>query len=51
LLAGEVVFRDEINAQYPKRASSGIVLVLGSLRMFEIVKVRLKKGIRLRMGP
>jgi restriction system protein len=50
LLNGEVVLRDEINAQYPKRASSGIVLVLGSLPMFETVRVRTKKGIRLRTG-
>ena len=48
LLNGEVVLRDEINAQYPKRASSGIVLVLGSLPMFETVKEGTKKGLRLR---
>lgn len=48
LLSGEAVFRDEINAQYPKRASSGIVLVIASLPMFETVRVGSKQALRLR---
>jgi restriction system protein len=48
LLNGHVVLRDEINAQYPKRASSGVVLILGSLPMFETVKVGSKQGLRLK---
>ena len=48
LLEGETVLREEINAQYPKRASSGIVLVLESLPMFEGVRRGRKKGLRLR---
>lgn len=50
MLNGETVLRDEINAQYPKRASSGIVLVLGSLPMFEAASVGSKRGLRLRTG-
>lgn len=46
LLDGEVVLREEINDQYPKRASSGIVLILGSLAIFEQVKVGSKIGLR-----
>jgi len=46
LLDGEVVLRKQINDQYQKRASSGIVLILGSLPMFEIVKVAAKQGLR-----
>lgn len=48
LLAGDVVLRDQINSQYPKRASSGIVLVLESLPMFETVSMGSKSGLRLR---
>lgn len=47
LLRGDTVLRDEINAQYAGRASSGIVLVLASLPMFESVKVGGKRGLRL----
>lgn len=50
LLNGETVLGAEINAQYLKRASSGIVLVLGSLPMFEAASVGSKKGLRLRIG-
>lgn len=49
LLAGETVLRDEINDQYVKRASSGIVLIVGSLPMFDTVKVGRKSGLRLRV--
>jgi len=46
LLAGQIVLREEINDQYPKRASSGVVLILGSLDLFETVKVGSKSGLR-----
>lgn len=39
LLAGNSVTRAEINDRYPKRASSGIVLVLSSVPSFQITKV------------
>jgi len=39
LLAGETVTRAEINERYIKRGSSGIVLILASLPMFEVTKV------------
>lgn len=48
LLAGEVVLRKEINDQYPKRASSGVLLIIGSLEMFDLVMVDSKQGLRLR---
>ena len=48
LLSGQVVLRNEINDQYPKRASSGVVLILGSLEMFETVMVGSKTGLRLK---
>ena len=48
LLAGNIVLRDQINAQYPKRASSGISLIIGSLPMFETVTIGSKKGLRLK---
>jgi len=48
LLGGEVVLREEINDQYPKRASSGVVLILGTLKIFDLVRVDSKKGLRLR---
>jgi hypothetical protein len=48
LLDGETVSRDEINAQYPKRASSGIALVLGAIPLFEAAAVSGVQVIRLR---
>jgi hypothetical protein len=51
LLAGETVSRDEINAQYPKRASSGIALVLCAIPLFESTRVAGAQVIRLRRGP
>ena len=48
LLKGEVVLREEINDQYPKRASSGVVLVLSALPLFTTVKVGGKSGLRIR---
>lgn len=49
LLSGETVLRDEINDQCINRSSSGIVLIVGSLPMFETVKVGRKSGLRLRV--
>ena len=46
LIDGETVSRSEINAQYPKRASSGIMLVICSLPMFESVRIGSKTGVR-----
>lgn len=48
LLSGHVVLREEINDRYPKRASSGVVLILGSTDLFERVKVGTKVGLRLK---
>lgn len=48
LLDGEVVLRQEINDQYPKRASSGVMLVLSGLPPFTTVKVGGKTGLRMR---
>ena len=48
MIDGDVVLRSEINDHYQKRASSGILLVLGSLPMFETTKVGPKLGVRLR---
>jgi restriction system protein len=50
LLNGEVVLRSEIDDEYPKRASSGVVLVLGSLPMFGTGRLGSKKGLRLGAG-
>lgn len=47
LLAGGAVSRDEINAQYPKRASSGIALVLCAIPLFESSMVGGAQVIRL----
>ena len=48
LLDGDVVLREEINDQYPKRASSGVMLVLSTLPLFTTVKVSGKTGLRMR---
>ena len=48
LLNGDVVLREEINDQYPKRASSGVMLVLSALPLFMTVKVSGKTGLRMR---
>lgn len=48
LLHGEVVLREEINAQYPKRASSGVMLVLSALPPITRVRVGGKTGLRMR---
>ena len=50
LLAGEMVSREEINDHYPKRASSGIVLVLAAIPPVESIRVRNKEYLRLREG-
>ncbi len=48
LLRGETVSRDEINQNYPGRASSGIVLILSSIPIFDTIDVAGKQGIRIR---
>jgi len=40
MLSGDVVTRDEINQIYPKRASSGIVLILEQIPFVEIASKR-----------
>jgi len=50
LLAGETVSRDEINGQYPGRASSGIALILLAIPLFEETKIDRTQAIRLRAG-
>jgi hypothetical protein len=51
LLRGETVTRDEINAEYPGRASSGIVLVLSQVPLFEVIAVGRKQALRKRRAP
>lgn len=48
LLAGETVTRDDINQRDPKRVSSGVVLVLASLPMFETTRVSGRSAVRLK---
>jgi len=48
LLRGDTVTRDEINAEYPGRASSGIMLILSHVRLFETVVVDRKQALRKR---
>jgi hypothetical protein len=48
LLAGETVTRDEINQRDPKRVSSGVMLVLVSLPMFEAATIGRALVVRLR---
>jgi hypothetical protein len=48
LLSGQVVLREDINAQDVTRVSSGVVLILGSLSIFEITTVGRKRGLRVR---
>jgi restriction system protein len=48
LLRGEVVLREGVNDQYPKRASSGVMLVLSALPPFATVKVGGRTGLRMR---
>ena len=48
LVRGETVSRDEVNQQYPERASSGVMAVLGSIPLFEQVAVGEKRGLRIR---
>lgn len=48
LEAGHPVTRAEINQQYPKRASSRILLILGALPMIETVAGGKQKTLRLR---
>ncbi len=47
LIRGETVAREEINEQYNGRASSGIMLILSSLPLFELVKLGRRQALRL----
>jgi hypothetical protein len=47
-LDGATVTREEINERYEGRASSGIMLILYSLPMFEPVKVGRRQAVQLR---
>lgn len=50
LLAGETVTRAEINQRYVKRGSSGVVLILSSLPVFETTTVGGKLALRVARG-
>ena len=47
LIRGETVTREEINENYDGRASSGIVLILSALPLFELVKLGSRQALRL----
>lgn len=49
LLSGERVLREEINAQCIGRVSSGVVLILSSLPMFELTNQAGKQGLTMRI--
>lgn len=51
LLHGATVTREEINEQYEGRASSGIMLVLSSLPVFEPLKLHGRQAVRLSQSP
>jgi restriction system protein len=51
LLRGATVTRDEINVRYPGRASSGIMLILSQIPLFESVAVGRKQALRQRRTP
>jgi restriction system protein len=51
LLRGETVLREDINAQAIGRVSSGVMLVLGSVALFETTRVGGKQGLRMRTSP
>jgi restriction endonuclease len=51
MLRGETVSRDDINARYPKRASSGIALILTATPLFEQAKVGGRQALRMRRAP
>jgi restriction system protein len=48
LLRGEAVLREDINARCVGRASSGVMLILSELPMFELITQGRKQGIRMR---
>jgi restriction system protein len=50
LIHGETVTREEINEHYEGRASSGIMLILSSLPLFEAVKLSSRQALRLVHG-
>jgi hypothetical protein len=49
LLRGETVLRSEINAQCIGRVSSGVLLILSSLPMFELTNEARKQGLTMRI--
>lgn len=49
LLDGETVLRDEINAQAIGRVSSGVMLILSALPMFELTNQAGKQGLAMRV--
>ena len=49
LLCGETVLREEINAQCIGRVSSGVILILSSLPIFELTNHAGKQGLMLRI--
>jgi hypothetical protein len=48
LLNGETVLREDINAQSIDRVSSGVILILSQLPMFELTIEGRKRGLRMR---
>lgn len=51
LLDGATVSRDDINARYPGRASSGIALILSYIPLFESTRIDGKECLRMRPKP
>jgi hypothetical protein len=49
LLRGETVLREEINAECIGRVSSGVILILSSLPMFELTNQAGKQGLTMRI--
>jgi hypothetical protein len=49
-LEGETVLREDINAHCIGRASSGVMLILGSIPLFEPTTEMGKPGLRLSNG-
>jgi hypothetical protein len=49
LLRGETVLREEINAESIGRVSSGVILILSSLPMFELTNQAGKQGLTMRI--
>jgi hypothetical protein len=51
MLGGDTVSRDDINARYQGRGSSGIALILSFIPLFENVRIDGKERLRMRRGP